>query len=78
MARVFHAELWGPREGKDGHGGKYGWLFEQDVQKTPWQELQPGSPYYLFVPQDKGLREEYEKGWKITEIFPAKGLSLNN
>lgn len=76
MARVFHAELWGPREGKDGQGGKYGWLFTRDVQDTPWQELQPQSPAYLFVPQDTGLRAEYEKGWKVTDIFPVNVLGF--
>ncbi len=76
MARVFHAELWGPREGRDGQGGKYGWLFERDVEKTPWQELQPTSPFYLFIPQNTGLRAEYEKGWKITDIFPVNSAGI--
>ena len=75
-AQVRHAELWGPREGKDGQGGKYGWLFEHDVQDTPWQEVQPQSPAYLFVPQDMGLRAEYEKGWKVTDIFPVNGVGM--
>ena len=37
-----------------------------------WVEIHPQSPFYLFIPQDESLRAEYEKGWKITDIFPVK------
>src|SRR5438045_5933366 len=30
----------------------------------------------LFVPQDIHLREEYEKGWKLTEIIPTNVLGF--
>ncbi len=69
-AKVFHAELWGERD------GKYAWLEEQDVKTTNWEELKPTSPFYLFVPQDITLREEYEHYWKVTEVMPINSVGI--
>lgn len=83
-AIVRHADLWGVRsiyaqntqEEQRLTGGKYAWLWEQDVAATPWKPLTPRSPYYLFIPQDMDLREEYERGWKITDIFPVNSVGI--
>ncbi|HZO99007.1 MAG TPA: type ISP restriction/modification enzyme, partial [Terriglobia bacterium] len=71
-ARVFHADMWGQRE------GKYRRLFETDVETTPWQQLEPQSPFYLFIPQEKGLKAEYERGWKITDAMPVNVLGFQS
>jgi predicted helicase len=63
LAKVFYADLWGLR--KD----KYKYLFENDVRTTKWQELELAAPYYFFVPKDFALQAEYEKFWKMTDIF---------
>ena len=63
LTKVFYADLWGLRE------EKYEYLLDNDVGTTRWQELQPVAPYYFFVPKDFALWEEYEKFWKVTEIF---------
>ena len=70
--RVFHAELWGEREG-GADGGKYGWLASNDVQSTEWSELAPRAPLYLFLPRDEALLEEYEAAWPIPAIFARNG-----
>lgn len=82
-AVVRHADLWGRREvyedcpeGKRLSGGKYHWLWENELASTPWQILAPQSPFYLFVPQDADRRAEYEKGWKLTEIMPVNNTGL--
>ncbi|MDM8560255.1 type ISP restriction/modification enzyme, partial [Candidatus Parabeggiatoa sp. HSG14] len=69
-AKVFHADLWGERE------GKYAWLEEQDVKTTDWEALKPTSPFYLFIPQDITLLSEYEQCQKITEIMPFHGVGM--
>ncbi|MCL5006326.1 MAG: DNA methyltransferase [Acidobacteria bacterium] len=69
-AKVFHADLWGLRE------DKYKYLFEYDIEATQWTELSPCSPGYLFIPQEKGLRAEYDAGWKITDIMPINSLGI--
>ena len=46
------------------------------MSTTPWQELQPHSPFYLFVPQDTDLRAEYDRGWPVNEIFPVNSVGI--
>jgi predicted helicase len=62
-AKIFYADLWGLRS------EKYKFLLENDVKTTKWQELKPTTPYYFFVPKDFALQSEYDKFWKVTEIF---------
>ena len=71
-ARVFHSDLWGARE-NDSDGGKYGWLAGNSLETTEWAELTPRDPLYLFIPRDEDLLDEYEKGWRIPEIFSPNG-----
>jgi predicted helicase len=63
LAKIFYADVWGLRE------EKYKYLFENDVLTTQWQELEPFAPYWFFVPKDFALQAEYEKFWKVTDIF---------
>ncbi len=69
-AKVHYSELWGMRE------GKYKVLSEKSVNDTEWDELEPHSPFYLFVPMDEAEAEEYEKGWKVTDIFPVNSVGI--
>src|ERR1019366_10762597 len=48
-AQVYHADLYGTRE------KKYAVLAEHDINSSPWENLQPQAPFYLFVPQDESL-----------------------
>lgn len=68
--RIFHADLWGERE------AKYQWLSLNDSKSTSWKSLFPTAPFYLFTLQDNDLMEEYEKGWKITEIMPVNSVGI--
>ncbi len=69
-AKVYYADMWGSRE------DKYNTLSETEIQSTEWCELQPTSPYYLFVPQATGYSVEYEEGWKITDIFQTSSIGI--
>ena len=69
-AKIYYADLWGSRE------EKYSTLSETDIQSTEWTELQPISPYYLFVPQAIEQRTEYETGWELTDIFQASSIGI--
>jgi len=62
-ARVFHAELWGERQ------GKYDWLWQNDASQTTWTELAPTDPHFFFVPKDFDAGSEYETGWKLCDVF---------
>lgn len=69
--KVFYADLWGNRD------HKYHCLFDNDVSTTCWEEIEPGSPYYFFVPADTSLLSEYERFVPITRIFPAHSSGMN-
>ena len=51
-ARIHYLDLWGSR------ADKYKWLLEHALAATPWQELSPQTPLYLFIPQDTELLAE--------------------
>jgi len=63
LAKIFYSDLWGLRE------EKYDCLLKNDVKTIKWQELEPVAPYYFFVLKDFALQEQYEKFWKVTDIF---------
>ena len=70
--KVYYADIWGSRE------EKYTVLSDTDVQSTEWAELQPTSPYYLFVPQDNRTKSRIRiKDGKLPTSFKwtQSGLS---
>lgn len=68
--KIYHADIWGQRE------PKYEQLLSAELPSLPWKLLAPTQPAYLFVPQNVDLRQEYEQGWKITEIFPVNSVGI--
>jgi len=69
-AEVFHYDIYGLYKEKER------FLGEHDVESTEWATLEPRTPYYLFVPMDYTLAEEYERGWKVTEAMPIHGTGI--
>ncbi|MDQ2720647.1 MAG: N-6 DNA methylase [Bacteroidota bacterium] len=67
---IFYSEIWGRRS------FKYDSCWEQEISKTPWQKVSPTSPFYFFKPQDVTSKAEYEKGWKIKDIFKLFGNGI--
>src|SRR5439155_19247353 len=79
-----HAHLWGPREIYEKTsqeqqliGGKYHWLWCNDIASTKWTTLAPQSPFYLFIPLNTDLLTEYQKSPKVTDIFSTYSSCLN-
>jgi predicted helicase len=83
-ATVRHAHLWGVREvyeeGATGErvlsGGKYKWLWRNELNTTEWMMLEPQLPFYLFVPQNTGLLPEYNEFWLVTKIFEVSASTV--
>ena len=69
-AKVFRADLYGLRE------GKYQALWESDVSTTEWEEVAPQTPFYLFAKRDEDTAAEYEKGWKVSDVFPVNSVGV--
>ncbi len=74
LAKVMHADLWGKRG--DEKSGKYAWLAENDIASTPWREVSPRAPDYFFVPRDYALLDEFEAGWKLTDIAQVNSVGI--
>lgn len=70
MSDIQHAHLYGMRE------AKYDWLSTHDVNSTDWTKLEPQKPFSLFIPQDNEFSSEYQKGWKITDVFPINSMGV--
>jgi predicted helicase len=70
MTKIYHAHLYGSRQ------DKYRYLEEHDVTTVDWTELNPRSPFYLFIPQNTDLLSEYNQGYKITEIMPVNSVGI--
>ena len=73
--RVLHGDLWGKRE-EGLEGGKYGWLASNSAASTPRTELAPKPPRYWLVPRDESLADEYEAGWRLTDVFPVNSVGI--
>ena len=83
-ATIRHAHLWGLRELREANadgqrqltGGKYYCLNESSIGTTEWTSVHPQKPFYLFVPQDTNLLEEYETGWRISDAMPKNNVGF--
>ncbi|WP_395053137.1 type ISP restriction/modification enzyme [Flavobacterium sp.] len=62
LGEVFHYDLQGKRD------FKYKFL-EENISKLNWNKLNFEKPYYFFVPKDFGEQIDYEKGFKVDELF---------
>lgn len=60
---VSHASLWGTQ------GHKYATLAQGSMSTTSWQKVYPSSPFYLFIPQDSNLRNQFENWPCVNEVF---------
>lgn len=67
---VFRADLHGPRR------EKLDWLGEHDVASTPWTEIRPRGPYFLFAPLDPGAEERYRRFVPLPELFPVHSVGV--
>lgn len=84
LANVNHTDLWGKREvyEKDGSdsklvGGKYKWLWDNDLSSTGWNRIKPNSPSYLFTNTDDQLHGEYQCGYAIKDIMTVNSGCMN-
>ena len=72
IAKVYHYELYGKRF------EKYHFLQTHSIKDIPWQELNPQSPQYFFVPKSVEGKGEYEKGFAVNELFKINGMGITS
>ena len=70
LAQVNHVDLWGNRE------GKYQTLAENSLKTLPFQTLECQAPFYFFCPKNFDEIGEYEKGFKVDELFTVNSTGI--
>ena len=63
LAKVYHFDSYGKRQ------EKYDKLANTDFDQVSWEELNPTSPYYFFVPKNFEAIKKYDKWFSVSEIF---------
>ncbi|NHB39199.1 type ISP restriction/modification enzyme [Helicobacter pylori] len=48
---------------------KYAFLAQNDLNSIEWLELNPREPFYLLLPLETRLLDEYEQGFSVQEVF---------
>ncbi len=70
VLRLYHADVWGAR------ADKYAWLDAHTLADTPWTELTPQTPFYLFTPHDAALEADYRRFPGVPELFPVNSVGI--
>lgn len=48
---------------------KYDFLYENSLSSVKWKNLKPIEPYYFFIEKDFSEKTNYDKGFKISDLF---------
>src|SRR5690606_40212728 len=68
LGKVYHYDLYGKRE------LKYDFLTENSLKSTPYNEVELTAPEYFLMPKDFENKNEYDKGFQLTELFIDSSL----
>ena len=63
LAKVFHTDCWGKRE------DKYEWLLNNKISSIPFKLIENRSPFYFFNPKNYDSIKEYNKAFKLNDLF---------
>ncbi|MGL2703848.1 type ISP restriction/modification enzyme [Helicobacter pylori] len=55
---------------------KYVFLAQNDLNSIEWLELAPREPFYLLIPQEILLLEEYEQGFSVQDMFQISSVGI--
>lgn len=67
---VFHAERYGSRL------GKYQFLQANNLTSTDFSIIHPSPPFYLFIPHDSDLAQEWNNWAGLAELFPKNSAGI--
>ena len=72
LGRVRYSDLFGQRE------AKYATLNKSNYGNVNWKTLNFDEYYYFFVPKDFSGGKDYEKGFKIDELFQVSSSGIES
>ncbi|MFP6261624.1 type ISP restriction/modification enzyme [Helicobacter pylori] len=70
LQKIYYYDVYGER------AEKYAFLAQNDLNSINWLELAPREPFYLLIPQETPLLEEYEQGFSVQEMFQVGGTGI--
>ncbi|WP_208367685.1 type ISP restriction/modification enzyme [Helicobacter pylori] len=70
LQKIYYYDVYGER------AEKYAFLAQNDLNSIEWLELTPREPFYLLIPQETPLLEEYEQGFSVQEMFQISSVGI--
>ncbi|MFA8013708.1 type ISP restriction/modification enzyme [Helicobacter pylori] len=55
---------------------KYAFLAQNDLNSINWLELAPREPFYLLLPLETSLLDEYEQGFSVQDMFQVGSTGI--
>ncbi len=55
---------------------KYAFLAQNDLNSIEWLELTPREPFYLLLPLETRLLDEYEQGFSVKDMFQISSVGI--
>ncbi|WP_127953074.1 N-6 DNA methylase [Helicobacter pylori] len=55
---------------------KYAFLAQNDLNSIEWLEIAPREPFYLLLPLETPLLEEYEQGFSVQDMFQISSVGI--
>ncbi|WQX31747.1 N-6 DNA methylase [Helicobacter pylori] len=68
--KIFYYDVYGQR------AEKYAFLAQNDLNSINWLELTPRAPFYLLIPQETSLLDEYEQGFSVKDMFQISSVGI--
>ncbi len=69
--KILYYDVYGQR------AEKYAFLAQNDLMNSiNWLELTPREPFYLLIPQETPLLDEYEQGFSVQEMFQISSVGI--
>ncbi len=68
--KIYYYDVYGQR------AEKYAFLAQNDLNSIEWLELAPREPFYLLIPQETPLLEEYEQGFSVQDMFQVGSTGI--
>ncbi|GAA8273211.1 DNA methyltransferase [Helicobacter pylori] len=68
--KIYYYDVYGER------AEKYVFLAQNDLNSIEWLELAPREPFYLLIPQETPLLDEYEQGFSVQDMFQVGSTGI--
>ncbi|GAA9324400.1 DNA methyltransferase [Helicobacter pylori] len=68
--KIHYCDVYGKR------AEKYAFLAQNDLNSIEWLELTPREPFYLLLPLETRLLDEYEQGFSVKDMFQVGGTGI--